>query len=131
MKSSRDILPRIRSKSVFVTLALLSPVLLAAEPAKPAEESAGEASSKINDYRAEASDLNKAEAKAALKRLDADIDLLAAKIDAIPDPMRKKELSQRLKILKERRKELGSEFRKASYDALVDDVRAEWNQLTN
>lgn len=131
MKNSHGISFPSRSTGLFMALALLSPVLFAGEPAKPAEQAAGQAASKIGDYRAEATDTNKAEAKAALKRLDADIDLLEAKIDALPDPMRKKELSMRLKLLKERRKELGSEFRKASYDALVADVRAEWNQLTN
>ena len=76
--------------------------------------------------------MNKAEvAKASLDHLDADIDLLEAKIDAVQDPVRKDELKMRFKALKERRSELGHEFRKARYDALVADVKDEWNKLVH
>jgi len=131
MKSSCDFCSRLRGTGLVVTLTLLSSALFADEPTKPVEESASQASSKIDDYRADSSDVNKAEVKAALERLDADIDLLEAKIDSLTQPARKKELSQRLKLLKERRKELNHEFRQASYDALVSDVKAEWSQLSN
>lgn len=129
MKSFHNISFRSRHTGFFVALALLSPVLFAAEPTKPAEKAVDSASSKIDDYRADATELNKAEVKAALERLDTDIDLLAARIDSINEPARKQELTQRLKVLKERRKELNSEFRKARYDALSADVKSEWNQL--
>ena len=86
---------------------------------------------RIADYRQDATDVNKAEVKASLDRLDADIDLLDAKIDAVSDSVRRDELKVRLKALKERRSELNSEFRKARYDALVADVKAEWNKLVN
>jgi F0F1-type ATP synthase membrane subunit b/b' len=131
MKPFQAISFRTRSTGFFLTLALLSPVVFAGEPTKPAEEAAGNASSKINDYRADSSEMNKAEVKAALERLDTDIDLLAAKIDTITESARKAELTQRLKVLKERRKELNSEFRKARYDALSADVKSEWNQLVH
>jgi hypothetical protein len=106
---------------------------------KPAATSAANVTSaaadatadKIADYRVDSSDLNKAEVKASLAKLDADIDLLDAKIDAINDPVRKDELKLRLKSLKERRSELNSQFRKARYDALVDDVKSEWNKLVH
>jgi chromosome segregation ATPase len=87
------------------------------------------AAEKVADYRNEATDLNKAEAKASLARLDADIELLTTKIDAVADPSRKDELKQHLKMLKDRRGELNREFLKARYDALVDDVKAEWNKV--
>lgn len=131
MKSARDILSSLRSPGLFVTLALLSTALFAAEPTKPVEESTGQASSKIDNYRADSSDVNKAEAKAALERLDADLDLLEAKIDSITVQARKQEFTNRLKVLKERRKELNREFRKARYDALASDVKTEWSELTN
>lgn len=87
---------------------------------------------KIAEYRTESTDLNKAEVTASLARLDADIDLLAVKISAITnDPGRKAELDRRLQALKERRGALNSEFRRARYDALVADVKAEWDKLGN
>jgi len=86
---------------------------------------------KIADYRAESTDVNKAEAKASLDRLDADLALLAAKIDAMTEPMHKAELKLRLGDLKNRRDELNSQFRKARYDVLAADVKDEWNKLVN
>lgn len=118
--------------SLLAGLILLTPGLFAGEPspAKPAEQAADSASSKIDSYRNENTELNKAEVKAALERLDSDIKLLSARIDAIPEPARKQELTQRLKALKERRSALNREFRKARYDALAADVKAEWDQIT-
>jgi hypothetical protein len=99
--------------------------------ASTAVDTAENTAAKIADYRADASDVNKAEVKASLDRLDADIDLLDAKTDAVTDSVRKDELKVRLRALKDRRSELSSEFRKARYDALVADVKAEWNKLVN
>ena len=106
---------------------------------KPAATAAATATSatadataeKIAAYREQSTDVNKAEVKASLERLDADIDLLAAKIEAVTDPVRKAELKQRLQALKQRRGELNSEFRQARYDALKADVRDEWNRLVH
>ena len=106
---------------------------------KPAANSAASATAataddaavKIADYRNDATDVNKAEVKASLDRLDADIDLLKAKIEAVTDPVRKDELTARFQALKDRRAELNREFRKARYDALVADVKAEWNKLVH
>lgn len=106
---------------------------------KPAASSAASATAatadttaaKIADYRNDASEVNKAEVKASLDHLDADIELLQAKIEAVTDPIRKDELKVRFQALKDRRAELNSEFRKARYDALVADVKAEWNKLVH
>jgi hypothetical protein len=106
---------------------------------KPAASAAASATSatadatavKIADYRVDSTEVNKAEARSALARLDADIDLLDAKIDAVMDPVRKSELKQRFRDLKDRRNELNREYRKARYDALVDDVKAEWDKLVH
>jgi hypothetical protein len=132
MKSFPRLSFRIRGTSLFVGLLLLGVGLFAGEtaPTKPAENAADSASSKLDRYRNENTDLNKAEVKAALERLDSDLKLLSAKIDVISEPARKQELTQRLKALKERRSELNREFRKARYDALVADVQAEWDQIT-
>lgn len=101
----------------------------ATSSANATSASASAASEKIVEYRANSTDINKAEVKASLDKLDADIDLLEAKIDQVSDHARKDELKMRLKGLKERRSELGSDFRKARYDALVADVKGEWNKL--
>lgn len=108
----------------------------ATKPAAAAAASAGSAAAedtaaKLADYRTEATDANKAEVKAALARLDANIDLLEARIKLIADAERRAELNRRLQALRERRSDLNREFRQARYDALVDDVKAEWNRLTN
>lgn len=120
---------------LLLMLALLSPGLFAAEPAKAADKAGGKAAdkaaSKLDAYRSSNTELNKAEVKAALERLDADLALLAAKIDAITDPVHKDELKLRLKGLKHQRDELNSQFRKARYDALAADIKAEWNKLVN
>jgi len=58
-------------------------------------------------------------------------ELLETKINAVTNPVRRTELQQHLEAVKERRKEFNSEFRKARYDALLDDVRREWNALGN
>ena len=106
---------------------------------KPAASSATSATTaaaeitadKIAEYRADSSALNKAEVKASLERLDADIDLLDAKIESVSDPVRKEELKAHLKALKERRSELNTDFRKARYDAILADVKAEWNKVVH
>lgn len=106
---------------------------------KPAANSAAAATAatadataeKIADYRNDASEVNQAEVKASLDRLDADIELLQAKIEAVTDPVRKDELKARFQALKDRRAELNSAFRRARYDALVADVKAEWNKLVH
>jgi DNA repair exonuclease SbcCD ATPase subunit len=103
----------------------------ASSAASATASAADKTADKITDYRVDSSDLNKAEVKAAMTKLDADIDLLEAKIDAVQDPVRKDELKQHLSVLKDRRDELRSEFRKARYDALTADVKAEWRKLTN
>jgi hypothetical protein len=103
----------------------------ATSAASATSATADAASEKIASYRHDSSDINKAEVHASLARLDADIDVLAAKIDALADPTHKAELQQRLAAIKDRRSELNSQFRKARYEALVADVKAEWNKLTN
>jgi hypothetical protein len=102
----------------------------ASRAASDVASSADRAAEKIADYRNESSDLRKAEVKAALARLDVDIDLLAAKIDTVADADRKAELKARLENYRKRRAELNGEFRSARFDALASDVKAEWNRLT-
>ncbi len=94
-------------------------------------ESADATAQKISDYRVDANDASKAEVKAALARLDVDIQLLESRIGAVSDPQRKAELTERLNAYKARREDLNKDFRKARFEALVNDVKGEWDKLTN
>jgi hypothetical protein len=96
-----------------------------------ANASANNASDKIADYRGHPNTATKAEVKASLARLDADIAQLEVRVDAIADAERKAQHKQKLKALKERRSDLNKEFLQARFDALSADVKSEWNQLTN
>lgn len=99
--------------------------------AAAAANHADRTSDEIANYRDNANAATKAEVKAALARLDADIAKFELRIDAVADPARKTALQLRLKELKERRQALGREFAQARFDALVADVKTEWSKLTD
>jgi|GEM_PF-2671422 len=67
--------------------------------------------------------------KGDLTRLDADLYLLEARIDTLTDPARKAESKRGLKQLKDRRNELNREFRRDRYDALVNEVKSQWDTV--
>jgi len=100
----------------------------AAEHQAYAEASTAEAATDIAIYKLRPTDTNKEEAKAGLKALEANIDALAAHIDRLPASEERTSAQQRLKILRERRAELQSDFNKARFDALIDDVKRAWNE---
>ncbi len=85
----------------------------------------------IAAYKNNPSDENKAEVKASLAGLDTEIDRLEARVDDLPKGVERDATKLRVKALKERRSELASDFRKARYDALKADVKAEWNKLVH
>ncbi len=89
------------------------------------------ASAEVAAYKINPSTENKEEAKAALATLDAEIKRLDDRCDNLPKGKERDAALLRLKALKERRSELASDFRKARFDALIDDVKAEWKKLTN
>lgn len=101
------------------------------DAAETVEDRSANAADRIAGYRTENSDLNKAEVKAALARLDVDIQLLESRISAISDPQRRAELNDRLRNYKARRDELNKDFRQARFEALVDEVKSEWDKLVN
>ena len=82
-------------------------------------------------YKARPTDTNKEEAKAALKALDAKIDELDARADNMPRGADRDALKLRVKALEDRKDELKHEFNKARFNALVDDVQGEWNDLVH
>jgi hypothetical protein len=81
-------------------------------------------------YKTRPTDTNKEEAKAALKALDQKIEALDDRADQLPRGAQRDALKRRVKTLEERKDELKNEFNKARFNALVDDVQNEWNDLT-
>jgi chromosome segregation ATPase len=100
----------------------------AAEHKAYAEASTADAATDIAIYKLRPTDTNKEEAKAGLKALEVNIDALAKRIDRLPDSEERTTAMQRLKLLKERRAALQSDFNKARFDALVDDVKHAWDE---
>lgn len=82
-------------------------------------------------YKLNPTDENKADVKASLATLDAEIDRLEARVDNLPKGDERDATKLRVKALKDRRSELSSDFRKARYEALKADVKAEWKKLTS
>lgn len=102
----------------------------AGEHAYAAAQSAG-AAADLAAYKLRPTDTNKEEAKAALKALDAKIEALDDRADAMPAGPQRDTAKRHVKALEDRKDELKHEFNKARFDALVDDVQREWNDLVH
>jgi hypothetical protein len=87
------------------------------------------ASMDLSAYKLRPTDTNKEEAKAALKALDARIDELDERADKMPRGADRDAAKRQVKALEDRKDELQSQFNKARFDALVDDVQAQWNRV--
>jgi len=85
----------------------------------------------IAAYKMRPTDTNKEEAKAALKALNQNIDQLEDRIDNMPKGEDRDAAKRRLKALEDRKDELESDFNKARFDSLVDDVQREWHDFVN
>ncbi len=85
----------------------------------------------ITAYKLRPTDTNKDEAKMALKALDKKIDELDDRADKMPKGPERDVVKGRVKALEDRKDELKHQFNKARFDALVDDVQSEWNDLRN
>lgn len=83
----------------------------------------------LTAYKMRPTDTNKEEAKAALKALDQKIDELDDRADKMPRGADRDALKRRIKALEDRKDDLKHEFNKARFNALVDDVQAEWNDM--
>lgn len=88
-------------------------------------------SADLANYKTNPSDENKADVKASLALLDAEIKRLDERCDHLPRGRERDATKLRIKALKERRGELAGDFRKARFDALMADVKAEWNKFVN
>ena len=98
----------------------------AAQAAANPEASA--ASAQLGLYRMDPSPENKAEVQAALAALDAEIDRLEEHAGALPPGENRRALEKRIKALEKRENALQRDFTKARWDALVRDVKTEWDQ---
>jgi hypothetical protein len=98
----------------------------AGDSAYAAAASAG-ATLDLTAYKMRPTDTNKDEAKAAIKALDARINELDDRADKMPRGADRDAAKRRVKALEDRKDELKGEFNKARFNALVDEVQAEWN----
>ncbi|HEX2854951.1 MAG TPA: hypothetical protein VHO24_17085 [Opitutaceae bacterium] len=85
------------------------------------------ASADLAAYKLRPTDTNKEEAKAALKALDARIEALDDRADKMPRGAERDAAKRRVKALEDRKDELKGDFSKARFNAIVDEVQAEWN----
>jgi len=85
----------------------------------------------LQAYKLRPTDTNKDEAKAALKALSARITELDDRADKLPRGTERDTAKARVKALAKRQSELKHEFNKARFDAMVDDVQSEWNEIVH
>ncbi|HYD84302.1 MAG TPA: hypothetical protein VEA63_09620 [Opitutus sp.] len=102
----------------------------AGDNAYAAASSAG-AAMDLAAYKMRPTDTNKEEAKAALKALEARIDALEDRVDAMPRGAARDAAERRVDALEDRKDALESDFNKARFNALVDEVQGEWNDLVH
>lgn len=77
-------------------------------------------------YKLRPTDTNKEEAKLAIKALEARIKELDDRADKMPRGPDRDGAKRRVKALEDRKDEIKGEFNKARFNALVDEVQAEW-----
>jgi hypothetical protein len=134
MKSSPSLLQRSVAAFSFGILTLAGPRLLAEDPATAAsqagDKAANQASDRVGDYRAEPSDLNKAQVTAAFEKIDAELEHLDNLADSAPNDSEKAAAKIRYQALKERRDQLKKEFNRARYDAFKADLKAEMDKAS-
>ena len=87
------------------------------------------AATDIADYKLRPTDTNKEEARAALKALNQRIALLGDRAKLLPAGPEREAAKSRVKALEARKDALEQEFNKARLDALIDDVKQEWQEL--
>jgi hypothetical protein len=103
----------------------------AAGDATYAAANSASASLDLAAYKLRPTDTNKAEAKAALKALDARVNELDDRADKMPRGADRDAAKREVKALEDRKDELKHEFNKARFDALVDDVQAKWSDIVH
>lgn len=96
-----------------------------------ANPEANAALAEVELYRMNPSPENKQEVKAALAALDAEIDRLEARSDALPKGDERARMEKRVKALEKRENALRRDFTKARWDALVSDVKQERSSMSD
>jgi chromosome segregation ATPase len=87
------------------------------------------ASMDLAAYKLRPTDTNKEEMKAAIKALEKRIDELDDRADKMPRGADRDAAKRRAKALEDRKDEIEKQFHKARFDALIDDVQNEWNDI--
>lgn len=82
-------------------------------------------------YRLSPSPENKADVKAALDALEDEIDRLKDHAKSLPRGEERRDLQRRVKALEKREKALKRDFTSARWDAIVGDLKSEWNRITD
>lgn len=90
---------------------------------------AGAAAAHLALYRLNPTPENKAEVKTALEALDDEIDQLEDYADELPKGPERDALRKRVKALEAREDELEADFNRARWDALVSDLKSEWDRI--
>lgn len=134
MKTSLHLKSPVQLAGLVLVLAAFQPALFAEEPAVAAaqagDKAADRTADKIKDYRNDRSEMSKAEVKAAMAQIDAELQHLDKLADAAPTPGEKAEVKTRYDILSERRNELKKEFTRARYEAFKADLKAEMDKVS-
>jgi chromosome segregation ATPase len=81
----------------------------------------------LESYKRRATDTDRNEAKAALKALDDRIDALKNRVDNMPKGADRDIAKRRAQALEDRKDQLEKDFNKERFNALVDEVQAQWN----
>ncbi len=102
-----------------------------ADAAAAVNPAAVAASADLAAYKINPTDENKTDMKVSLDLLDDEISRLEQRVDNLPKGDARDATKVRVKALKERRSQLASDFRKARFDAVMADVKAEWQKVTN
>ncbi len=82
-------------------------------------------------YKMNPSAENKADVKRSLDALEAEIDRLEDRCDALPAGPKRDAMEKRVDALEDRKDELEGDFTKARWDAALADLRDSWNNLVN
>jgi hypothetical protein len=90
---------------------------------------AGGAAARLALYKLNPSPDNKAEVKAALEALDDEIDRLEDHADDMPKGPERDALRKRVEALEARKDALESDFSRARWNAVVADLKSEWDRI--
>lgn len=99
--------------------------------ATPTTREAGDAAARLALYKLDPSPDNKAEVKTALEALDDEVDRLEDYADDMPKGPERDALRKRVRALEARKDALESDFNRARWNAVVADLKSEWDRIAN